>query len=51
MRQILEKFGTVEKKDFCHPTYHKLLGQGDKFREKNVPIVREHFFVLNKKRH
>ncbi len=51
MEAILLKYGSVEKKEFSHPTYQKLLGQGDKFREKDAPVVRENLFVLNKKRH
>lgn len=51
MQHILEKYGRVENREFSHPTYQKLLGQGDKFREKDVPVVKENFFILHKKRH
>lgn len=50
MTSILEKYGSVEHREFYHPTYQKLLGQGKKFREKPVPQVKEKLFILNKKR-
>lgn len=50
IQKILEKYGTVEKKEFTHATYHKLLGQGYKFREKDVPVIRENFFILHRKK-
>lgn len=50
MTAILEKYGTVEHREFHHPTYQKLLGQGKKFREKAVPQVKEKLFILDRKR-
>lgn len=51
--RTLQQYGSVEVNTFEHPTYAKLLGQGKKFRKKpceNEGVVREHFFVMNRKR-
>lgn len=50
MELILSKYGTVERKEFSHQTYEKLLGQGKKFRQKEIPKITENIFILNKKK-
>jgi adenine-specific DNA-methyltransferase len=49
LEYILCKYGSVQKKEFLHPTYEKLLGQGKKFREKETPKIKELVFILKKK--
>lgn len=48
MLMILSKYGHVVKKDFEHPTYNKLIGQGKKFRQKSDSRVKESFFILKR---
>lgn len=50
MRETLEKFGPVDVREFTHAPYHKLLGQGSKFRQTPEKKPREHFYVLYRKR-
>jgi adenine-specific DNA-methyltransferase len=54
MKNILEKYGSVEIINFDHKPYHKLIGQGSKFiskieTKKNNSKLNEYLFILNKK--
>jgi len=51
MKNILKKYGSLKEQNFIHKPYHKLIGQGSKFREnENKKNVNEFLFILNKKR-
>lgn len=54
MKNIMEKYGSVEIHNFDHKPYHKLIGQGSKFiskieTKKNNTKLNEFIFILNKK--